>query len=257
VTGVIETPQDQEATMTAHIAGTRAEWRTARLALLDAEKALTRRSDEVAQQRQQLPWVRVDKDYVFTTGAGPASLRDLFRGRSQLIVHHFMFDPSWSQGCPSCSSVADGYNGFRVHLENHDVALTAVSRAPIAVLTAYRRRMGWDFPWASSAGSDFNFDFGVSYTERQLADGAEHNYRRIDIDPGALPHGGNSDEALEAGEANGLSTFVLDDGVVYHAYSTYARGSDGLWGMYQWLDRAPLGRNESGSWFRRHDEYGA
>jgi predicted dithiol-disulfide oxidoreductase (DUF899 family) len=253
--GVIEAPQDEEATMTSHTMGTRDEWRTARLALLDAEKELTRRSDEVAQQRQQLPWVRAEKDYLFTTVDGQASLRDLFRGRSQLIVHHFMFNPSWSEGCPSCSSVADGYNGFRVHLENHDVAMTTVSRAPVEALIVYQKRMGWSFPWVSSAGSDFNFDFGVSYTEKQLADGAEHNYRRIEIDPRTLPHGGQSDEPLEAAESHGLSAFALDEGIVHHTYSSYARGADSLWGMYQWLDRAPLGRNESGPWFRRHDEY--
>jgi predicted dithiol-disulfide oxidoreductase (DUF899 family) len=238
-----------------HAVGTRQEWRTARLALLTAEKDLTRRSDAVARQRHQLPWVPVDREYLFDTADGPASLPDLFRGRSQLIVHHFMFCPGWSQGCPSCSSVADGYNGFRVHLEHHDVALTTVSRAPIEELLAYRRRMGWTFSWASSAGTDFNFDFGVSYTEQQLAAGAEHNYRRIDLDPSVLPNGGHGDEPVDAGEAHGVSAFALDHGVVYHTYSTFARGSDALWGMYQWLDRAPLGRNEDGPWFQRHDEY--
>ncbi|HMC09408.1 MAG TPA: DUF899 domain-containing protein [Actinomycetota bacterium] len=242
--------------MTRHTVGTREEWRTARLALLEAEKELTHRSDEVARQRQQLPWVRIDKDYRFDTQEGEASLRDLFRGRSQLIVHHFMFSPNWTEGCPSCSSVADGYDGFRVHLEHHDVALTAVSRAPIEVLTAYRRRMGWSFPWASSAGSDFNFDFGVSYTEERLAHGAEHNYRRVEVDPRSLPGGGQGVEPVDAAESPGVSAFALDDGVVYHTYSAYSRGTDVLWGMYQWLDRAPLGRNESGPWFRRHDEYG-
>lgn len=241
--------------MTTHPVGSREQWRTARVALLDAEKELTRRSDDVARQRQQLPWVKIDKDYRFDTENGEASLSDLFRGRSQLVVHHFMFPPSWSEGCPSCSSVADGYNGIRVHLENHDVALTAVSRAPIELLTAYKRRMGWSFPWASSAKSDFNFDFGVAYTEEQLARGAEHNYRRLEIDPSSLPHGGKGSEPVDAGESPAMSAFVLDDGVVYHTYSTYARGTDVLWGMYQWLDRAPLGRNESGPWFRRHDEY--
>lgn len=241
--------------MTRHTVGTREEWRAARLALLDAEKDLTRRSDELARHRQQLPWVRVAKDYRFDTEAGEASLRDLFRGRSQLIVHHFMFPPGWTEGCPSCSSVADGYNGFRVHLEHHDVALTTVSRAPIEALTAYERRMGWSFPWVSSSRSDFNFDFGVSYTEPQLVRGAEHNYRPIQVDPGALPGGGQGTEPVDAGESPGVSAFALDAGVVYHTYSAYSRGTDVLWGMYQWLDRAPLGRNESGPWFHRHDEY--
>jgi predicted dithiol-disulfide oxidoreductase (DUF899 family) len=241
--------------MTSHSTGTRDQWRAARLALLDAEKDLTRRSDELARQRQQLPWVRVDKDYRFDAEDGERSLPEMFRGRSQLIVHHFMFCPGWTEGCPSCSSVADGYDGFRVHLENHDVAVTAVSRAPLARLAAYRRRMGWSFPWVSSARSDFNVDFGVSYTEAQLAGGAEHNYRRIEIDASALPGGGRGQEPLDAGESPGISTFVLEDGVVYHAYSAFSRGTDILWGMYQWLDRAPLGRNESGPWFRRHDDY--
>lgn len=241
--------------MTRHTVGTRDKWLAARIALLEAEKELTRRSDELARQRQQLPWVRIDKDYRFDTEEGEASLRDLFRGRSQLIVHHFMFSPNWTEGCPSCSSVADGYNGFRVHLEHHDVAMTTVSRAPIELLTAYKRRMGWSFPWASSFHSDFNFDFGVSYTEEQLAQGVEHNYRVVEIDPGSLPGGGQGVGPLDAAESHGVSAFALDDGVVYHTYSTYARGADVLWGMYQWLDRAPLGRNESGWRFRRHDEY--
>ena len=241
--------------MTQHTVGTREEWRTARVALLEAEKELTRRSDELAQQRQQLPWVRVDKDYRFDTNDGEATLADLFRGRSQLIVHHFMFPPAWPEGCPSCSSVADGYNGFRVHLENHDVAMTTVSRAPIEKLTAYKQRMGWSFPWASTFKSDFNFDFGVSYTEEQIARGAEHNFRPLQIDLNMLPNKGKGSEPVDAGESHGVSAFALDDGVVYHTYSSYARGSDVLWGMYQWLDRAPLGRNESGPWFKRHDEY--
>jgi predicted dithiol-disulfide oxidoreductase (DUF899 family) len=241
--------------MTSHSTGSREQWLAARLKLLDAEKELTRRGDEVARQRQQLPWVRVDQEYRFDTEDGAASLRDLFRGRSQLIVHHFMFPPSWQHGCPSCSSVADGYDGFRVHLENHDVALTAVSRAPIELLAAYKQRMGWSFPWASSARSAFNFDFGVSYTKDALARGAQHNYRPLNVDVQSLPGGGQGSEPVDAGESPGMSAFALDDDVVYHTYSTYARGTDALWGMYQWLDRAPLGRNEDGPWFHRHDEY--
>ena len=148
--------------MTSHKTGTREDWLTARLELLQAEKELTRRSDELARRRQELPWVRVDKDYRFETEAGTASLADLFQGRSQLIVYHFMFGPDYTAGCPACSAIADGFNGFAVHLANHDVALSAVSRAPLEQLQAYKRRMGWTFPWASSHGSDFNFDFGVA-----------------------------------------------------------------------------------------------
>ncbi len=228
--------------------GTREEWLAARLELLEAEKDLTRRGDELARRRRQLPWVPVDEEYRFDGGNGELSLRDLFRERSQLLVYHFMFSPDWTEGCPSCSSVADGFDGIRSHLEHHDVALAAVSRAPAEKLTAYRRRMGWSFPWVSSFGGDFNFDFNVSFTEESVAGGAEYNFRRLEaaqLDPRLLPH-----------EGHGLSAFALDAGVVYHTYSAYARGIDALWGMWQWLDRAPLGRNEGDmSWFHRHDEY--
>ena len=165
--------------MTKHMTGTREEWLAARLELLEAEKELTRRSDELARRRQELPWVRVDKEYRFETDEGSASLADLFRGRSQLLVYHFMFGPDYTAGCPSCSAIADGFNGFVVHLANHDVMLWAVSRAPLAKLQAYKRRMGWTFPWASSFGGDFNFDFNVSFTEEQQREGGiEYNYRR-------------------------------------------------------------------------------
>jgi len=248
--------QQAVSTLAKHRVGTRDEWRAARLVLLDAEKELTRRSDAVAEQRQQLPWVRVEKDYVFGTDQGEASLAELFRGRSQLIVYHFMFPPSWSEGCASCSSLTDGWNGIWMHLEHHDVAMTAVSRAPLAKLTAYKRRMGWTIPWASSYRSDFNFDFGVSFRENDLAAGrAEYNFRSLTVDVDKLPHKGHSSAAVDDAEAHGISAFALDDGVVYHAYSTYARGGDVLWAMYQWLDRAPLGRNEDGMWWRRNDEY--
>src|SRR5246127_3088945 len=164
--------------MNTHTTGTRQDWLTARLALLDAEKKLTRRGDELARQRQQLPWVRIDKPYRFDTDAGSASLADLFRGRSQLLVYHFMFGPDYKAGCPSCSSIADGFDGIAVHLANHDVMLTAVSRAPFAKLDAYRKRLGWRFPWASSFGSDFNADFSVSFSpEQQRSGGIEYNYR--------------------------------------------------------------------------------
>lgn len=254
--------------MTTHTTGTREEWRAARVALLEAEKELTRRGDELAQQRQALPWVRIEKDYRFDTGEGSASLPDLFRGRSQLLVYHFMFGPDYAAGCPSCSAIADGFNGFVVHLANHDVMLCAVSRAPLAKLQTYQRRMGWTFPWASSFGSDFNFDFGIGFTEQQQRqEGIEYNYRREapfrPADDGKTDGGGASlfarlsgtDAATFTRERPGMSAFVLEDGVVYHTYSAYARGLDGLWGMYQWLDRAPKGRNEEGAWWRRHDEY--
>jgi predicted dithiol-disulfide oxidoreductase (DUF899 family) len=249
--------------MTTHRTGTRKEWLAARIALLEEEKELTRRSDELAQRRQELPWVRIDKDYRFDTDQGGASLADLFRGRSQLLVYHFMFGPDYTAGCPSCSAIADGFNGFAVHLANHDVMLWAVSRAPLAKLQAYKRRMGWTFPWASSAASDFNADFSVGFTEGQQREGIEYNYRREG--PWQRPVGSEgsiafaamsgTDEATYSRERPGVSAFALEDGVVYHTYSAYARGVDGLWGMYQWLDRAPKGRNETGVWWRRHDEY--
>jgi predicted dithiol-disulfide oxidoreductase (DUF899 family) len=262
--------------MTRHTIGTREEWLAARLGLLEAEKELTRRSDEVARRRQELPWVRVDKQYRFDTDEGSASLKDLFRERSQLLVYHFMFGPDYTAGCPSCSAIADGFDGFVAHLANHDVALWTVSRAPLAKLQAYKRRMGWTFPWASALGSDFNFDFSVGFTpEQQREGGIEYNYRQEAPAPEPLAgktvqewqlRGGEgpvaqiaamtgTDVATYTRERPGMSAFVLADGVVYHTYSTYSRGLDGLWGMYQWLDRAPKGRNETGVWWRRHDEY--
>jgi len=251
--------------MTNHRTGTRKEWLAARLELLEAEKELTRRGDEVAQRRQELPWVQIDKEYRFETDEGSASLPDLFRGRSQMLVYHFMFGPDFTAGCPSCSAIADGFNGFAVHLAHHDVMLWAVSRAPLAKLQAFKRRMGWTFPWASSFGSDFNADFSVGFTEMQQREGIDYNYRR----EGAWKGGGSNPHAEMAGtdpatftrERPGLSAFVLEDGAVYHTYSAFARGLDGLWGMYQWLDRAPRGRNEARgpddpvNFFRRHDEY--
>jgi len=252
--------------MTTHIKGTRKDWLTARVGLLEAEKELTRRSDELARRRQELPWVRIDKDYRFDTDEGRASLADLFRGRSQLLVYHFMFGPDYTAGCPSCSAIADGFNGFAVHLANHDVMLWAISRAPLAKLQAYKRRMGWTFPWASSFGGDFNADFSVWFTEeQQRTGGVEYNYRReppqeggsADPEDGAAVFAAMSgtDKATYSRERPGLSAFALDDGVVYHTYSAYSRGVDSLWGMYQWLDRTPKGRNETGVWWRRHDEY--
>jgi predicted dithiol-disulfide oxidoreductase (DUF899 family) len=251
--------------MTTHMTGTRNEWLAARLELLDAEKEFTRRSDELARRRQELPWVRIDKEYQFETDEGRASLPDLFKGRSQLLVYHFMFGPDYMAGCQSCSAIADGFDGSVVHLANHDVTLSAVSRAPLAKLQAYKRRMGWTFPWASSFGSDFNFDFGVRVTEeQQRKGGVEYNYQRgshamdataVPAPLAAIAAGVGTDWATYTRERPGMSAFALEDGVVYHTYSTYARGLDGLWGMYQWLDRAPRGRNETGIWWRRHDEY--
>jgi predicted dithiol-disulfide oxidoreductase (DUF899 family) len=251
--------------MTDHKTGTREEWLAARLELLEAEKALTRRSDELARQRQELPWVRIDKQYRFETGQGTASLADLFNGRSQLLIYHFMFGPGYTAGCPSCSAIADGFDGSVVHLAQHDVTLCAVSHAPLPKLQAYKERMGWSFPWASSSGSDFNYDFQAAHTEQEWDSGAaEYNFRAVDLRP---PAGQDStwfdewasrsgtDWATYRREGPGMSAFALEDGVVYHTYSAYGRGLDGLWGMYQWLDRAPRGRNETGPWWLRHDEY--
>ena len=266
--------------MTRHLTGTRKDWIEARIELLAAEKEHTRRSDELAQRRQQLPWVKIDKEYRFDTDEGRASLSDLFRGRSQLLVYHFMFGPDYKAGCATCSTIADGFDGFAVHLAHHDVTLTAVSRAPLAKLQAYKQRMGWSFPWASSFDTDFNSDFNVSFTEAEQREGGiEYNFRREpplkDGGWGKILDGsvGNpltkigddpvadnasmtgTDTATYTRERPGMSAFVIDEGVIYHTYSAYARGLDGLWGMYQWLDRAPLGRNETGMWWRRHDEY--
>ena len=257
----------------AHKVVSQNDWLAARLELLKAEKELTRQSDAVARQRQEMPWVKVDKDYQFDTDEGKASLADLFKGRTQLLIYHFMYVPEYEGGCTSCSAIADGFNGFADHLAHHDVMFWAVSRAPLENLLAYRQRMEWIFPWASSSGSDFNYDFGVSFTEEQQRTGdIGYNYRKGNVSSRAneivaveqAPEAGtriaarvNTDWATYTREAPGMSAFVLKDGIVYHSYSSYERGLDGLWGMYQWLDRAPLGRNEAEDsfWFRRHDEY--
>jgi predicted dithiol-disulfide oxidoreductase (DUF899 family) len=236
--------------MTDHNVVNRQEWLAAREELLEAEKELTRLNDDLARQRQELPWVRIDDDYRFDTEEGEATLTDLFRGRSQLLVYHFMFGPDWDEGCPSCSGVADGFDETQLHLQNHDVAFTAVSRAPLTKLLGYRDRMGWGFPWASSGRSQFNFDFNVSFTEESVAKGGSYNFRPLE--------GWQREEANLPYEGPGMSAFVLEDGAVYHTYSAYARGVDALWNMWQWLDRAPAGRNEGDlSWFRRHDQYEA
>ena len=235
--------------MIDHKTGTREEWLAARLELLDAEKELTRRGDELARRRQELPWVRIEKEYSFETDEGPASLDDLFGGRSQLLIYHFMFGPEYTAGCPSCSAIADGFDGSVVHLEHHDVTFSAVSRAPLEKLQAYKQRMGWTFPWASSFESDFNYDFGVAFTEEQQQAGVvEYGFRAMDtrteIDDEATLAVYGTDLATYMREAPGMSAFALEDGVVYHTYSAYTRGLDGIWAMYPWLDRAPQGRNE-------------
>jgi predicted dithiol-disulfide oxidoreductase (DUF899 family) len=252
--------------MTTRTTATREQWLAARLELLEAEKELTRRSDEVARRRQELPWVPVEKDYRFQTADGPASLADLFGGRSQLLVYHLMFGPDWTGACPSCSAIADGFDGSVVHLQHHDVAFYAVSRAPVDKLEAYKQRLGWTFPWASSNDSDFNYDFNTSVTEAEQRSGSvDYNFRSNDtswledVDPAStvarFAAMAGTDAAGFVREQPGMSAFAIRDGVVHHTYSAYARGLDGLWGMYQWLDRAPLGRNESGAWWRRRDEY--
>ena len=251
--------------MTSHKTGTREEWLAARLELLQAEKALTRRNDELARQRQELPWVRIDKDYRFDTDEGPASLADLFARRSQLLVYHFMFGPDYAAGCPSCSAIADGFSGSVAHLANHDVTLTAVSRAPLAKIQAYKARMGWSFPFASSYASDFNYDFQVGHTKQAWDAGAvKYNFGEQDLRPPAGEESSRNawtqalvgtDWETYLREGFGMSAFALKDGSVYHTYSAYGRGLDAVWGMYPWLDRAPLGRNETGMWWHRHDEY--
>jgi predicted dithiol-disulfide oxidoreductase (DUF899 family) len=253
--------------MSKHKTGTREEWLAARVELLKAEKELTRHGDEVARQRQALPWVQIDKEYKFETNEGNISLTDLFNGRSQLLVYHFMFGPDFKAGCPSCSAIADGFNGITAHLANHDVMLWVVSRAPLAKLQTYKQRMSWSFPWASSFGSDFNFDFSASFTEDQQREGAFYNFRLDDpvmnagrgalMNPVTTENAGTTgtDLATYTREREGMSAFVLENGVIYHTYSAYARGVDAVWSMYPWFDRAPKGRNETGPWLRRHDEY--
>jgi predicted dithiol-disulfide oxidoreductase (DUF899 family) len=253
--------------MTDHNTGTREEWLEARLELLESEKELTKRGDELTNLRRELPWVRIDKEYRFETDEGTTSLAQLFNGRSQLLIYHFMFGPDYKAGCPSCSAIADGFNGSVAHLVNHDVAFCAVSQAPLGKLQAYKHRMGWSFPWASSFDSEFNYDFRVTHTDEEWESGAvEYNFRVMDfrqadggeVDPSIAEFTSSvgTDWLTYRQQGPGMSAFVLDDGVVYHTYSAYERGLDVLWGMYQWLDRAPLGRNETGVWWRRHDEYG-
>jgi predicted dithiol-disulfide oxidoreductase (DUF899 family) len=254
--------------MTEHTTGTRDEWLAARLKLLEREKELTHLGDELARQRRALPWVQVEREYTFDTDDGTKTLAELFDGRSQLLVYHFMFGPDYKAGCPHCSSIADCFDGFVVHLNHHDVTMLCASRAPLEKLQAYKERMGWSFPWVSALESDFNFDFNVSFTEEQeWGNDIEYNYASRDVRPALEADTGPLAEfAASVGtdvphflqEAPGMSAFVLSDGAVYHTYSAYARGLDALWGIYQWLDRAPRGRNEGDPpqpWMRRHDEY--
>lgn len=232
--------------MSDHPVVSRQEWINARKELLAREKELTRQRDELARQRRELPWVKVTKPFVFEGPDGPQSLSDLFAGRSQLIVYHFMYGPDWDEGCPSCSFWADNFEGIPIHLAHRDATLVAISRAPYEKLVSYRRRMGWTFPWYSSYGSDFNFDYQVSYTSEQVESGnVEHNYRQTKV--------------LE--ELPGISVFYRDPtGDIYHTYSTYSRGLDMLNGAYHYMDLLPRGRDEEGlswtmAWLRRHDQY--
>ena len=230
----------------------RAEWLTARKALLRQEKDLTYQREEVARARRQLPRVRVEKDYVFDSTNGPVRLADLFGGRSQLLVYHFMFHPDWVEGCRSCSYLADHFDGTLPHLAARDTSFVAISRARLTHLNAFKRRMGWKFEWVSSHAGDFNFDYGVSFTPELLATGeASYNFEPL---PREVPPGMPL-------ELPGASVFYKDeDGAVYHTYSTYARGLDALVGTYQWLDLVPKGRDEAGlkhtmAWVRHHDSY--
>jgi predicted dithiol-disulfide oxidoreductase (DUF899 family) len=236
--------------MTEHRIGTRQEWLAERRVLLDAEKEHMRQGDELARRRQELPWVAIEKGYVFETDDGEKTLAELFDGRSQLLVYHFMFGfgarlTPERQGCTGCSLVADHFDGVIPHLNGRGVTLVCASMAPLQELRGYKQQMGWRFPWVSSLGSDFNYDFGVAFTEEQQRNGAEYNFRFV---------------AEPLAQREGTSAFALRDGVVYHTYSTYNRGVEALMGTYQFLDLAPAGRNEDGldfpqSWWRRHDEY--
>jgi predicted dithiol-disulfide oxidoreductase (DUF899 family) len=222
------------------------EWLAARKALLEKEKQFTHLRDEINAERLALPWVKVETDYVFDTPTGKKTLAELFEGRSQLIIYHFMLGPGWAAGCPGCSFVSDHFDAALPHLEHHDVTLTAVSRAPFSEIAAYKKRMGWRFPWVSSFGSDFNYDFGVSFKEEQLAGGkVTYNFNEIEM------RGGSTEQP-------GMSAFHKDDsGIVYHTYSSYTRGLEELIGTLMILDRAPKGRNEKSTmdFVRRHDEY--
>ncbi len=241
--------------MAQHKTATREEWLAARNQLLAAEKELTRRGDQLAEQRRDLPWVEVGKEYRFDTGHGPRTLAELFDGRSQLLVYHFMFGPAFAAGCPVCSSAADTFNGAVAHLNARGVTFTAISRAPLDKLLGYRQRMGWTFPWASSYGSDYNFDLEISrpeeVTRAALAGGVPPVVTRLADDCGTEP-------AAYLSEMPVMSSYALDGGTVYLTYSTTARGLEFMMGYYGFLDRSPLGRNEGDPpemWLHRHDEY--
>jgi predicted dithiol-disulfide oxidoreductase (DUF899 family) len=235
--------------MTEHTVGTHEEWLAARKELLDEEKEQMRQGDALARRREELPWVPVEKEYSFETDEGTKSLADLFDGRSQLLVYHFMFGFGYrvdeeNPGCTGCSLIADHFDGVIPHLNGHDVTLVAESIAPLEELRPYKQRMGWRFPWVSSLGSDFKYDFGAAFTEEQQRNGAEYNFRHVDRPPWP--------------QREGMSAFALQDGVVHRTYSTYDRGTEQLMGTYRYLDIAPLGRNEetAAEWWKRHDEYG-
>ncbi len=233
--------------MTTHAVVSAEQWIEARRALLAEEKALTRERDRLARKRQELPWVQIKKEYVFQGNAGPVTLSDLFDGRSQLIVYHFMFGPDWNEGCPGCSLLCDHVDGARQHIEHNNVSFVAVSRGPLAKLDAYRRRMGWKFCWVSSVDSDFNFDYHVSFAKDRREGDVFYNFTQCP-DP-------------KIDDLPGVSVFYKDDdGSIYHTYSTYARGGEVFLGVYDWLDVVPNGRNErnNGSlndWMKRHDRY--
>ena len=234
--------------MPDHVVATEEEWLTARRELLEAEKEHMRRGDELARRRRELPRVPVEKEYTFDTTDGTKTLAELFDDRSQLLVYHFMFGFGYrvdeqNPGCTGCSLVADHFDGVRPHLNGHDVTLVAESIAPLEELIAYERRMGWSFPWVSSLGSDFKYDYGAAFTEEQQRHGAEYNFRHVERPPWP--------------QREGMSAFALRDGVIHHTYSTYDRGVERLMATYAYLDIAPLGRNEEGpaDWWKRHDEY--
>lgn len=246
--------------MSAHRIATQQEHLAARLALLTAEKEHTRRGDELARQRRELPWVPVDTQYIFDTQDGPATLADLFTGRSQLLVYHFMFGPEWTAGCPICSFWADNFDRAIVHLNHRDVTMVCASRAPLDRIVAYRQRMGWSFPWVSTAHTEFNYDFAVSVAD--MPAGTSHDDMSLRAVKPDAAHVYNFTKPAWRAELPGLSAFALEDGVVYHTYSCYGRGLDAFNGAYQLLDRAPKGRDEDElpmpvAWLRRHDEYDA
>ena len=246
--------------MTDHKVATREEWRAAREQLLVREKEHTRLGDEIARQRRELPWVRLEKEYRFDTDDGTRALAELFDGRSQLLVYHFMFGPSYQAGCPTCSSIADGVNGVLPHLNARDATMLFVSQAPLEKLQAYKRRMGWSFPWVSSANSDFNLDLGFSSSEEQTREWVVPMVEQLPPIAGRNASETGTDVVGYLTESPGFSAFVLDDGTLYQTYSTTARGAEFLMGYYPILDRAPKGRDEGDGfqlWIRRHDEYGS